>query len=83
MWEKIFIRLLAIVYLVGGAAALVAPERVGKFARWFADNPRYMRLDGVLGIVLGIWLLRGQHQEQAPPRSWWQRLFGGYSHHGR
>jgi hypothetical protein len=64
MWDKIIVRLLTVVYIVGGAAALFAPESVGKVSRWFADNPRYMRLDGVLGIGLGIWLALRQYREE-------------------
>jgi hypothetical protein len=64
MLDKIIIRLLTIVYIVGGVAALFAPESVGKVSRWFADNPRYMRLDGVLGIGLGIWLALRQYREE-------------------
>jgi hypothetical protein len=64
MLDKIIIRLLTIVYIVGGAAALFAPESVGKVSLWFADNPRYMRLDGVLGIGLGIWLALRQYREE-------------------
>jgi hypothetical protein len=64
MLDKIIIRLLTIVYIVGGAAALFAPESVGKVSRWFADNPRYMRLDGVLGTGLGIWLALRQYREE-------------------
>jgi hypothetical protein len=64
MWDKIIIRLLTVVYIVGGAAALFAPESVGKLSRWFADNPRYMRLDGIVGIALGIWLALRQYREE-------------------
>jgi hypothetical protein len=64
MWDKIIVRLLTVVYIVGGAAALFAPESVGKLSRWFADNPRYMRLDGIVGIALGIWLALRQYREE-------------------
>ena len=29
---------------------------MGKLSRWFADNPRYLRLVGILDMGLGIWL---------------------------
>jgi uncharacterized protein YjeT (DUF2065 family) len=63
MWDKRMMRFLAIVYLVEGAAALLTPESMGKFTRWFADNPRYMRLGGIVGIALGLWLVLKQYQE--------------------
>lgn len=55
MWDKRIMRFLTIVYIVEGAVALLAPERMIKFTRWFIDNPRYMRLGGIVGIALGIW----------------------------
>jgi hypothetical protein len=39
MWDKWVVRTLAAVYILGGVATLVTPERMGRFARWFADNP--------------------------------------------
>jgi len=78
MWDKMIIRVLGIVYLVGGGAALFATESVGKFIRWFADRPRYIRLDGILGIVLGAWLLsRERYRVKASPPSWRQRILRG------
>jgi hypothetical protein len=70
------IRFSAIDGVVGGAVALLAPESMGKLGRWFADNPRYMRLAGVVHISLGLLLLQGWHRPQEPPRMWWRRLFG-------
>ena len=64
MWDKRIMRLLAIVYLVEGAVALLAPERMSRFTRWFVDNPRYMRLGGIVAIALGIWLALRQYQEE-------------------
>ena len=64
MWDKTLMRLLAILYIVGGAATLLAPGSVGKLSRWFADNPRYMRLDGMLVIALGIWLALRHPREE-------------------
>jgi hypothetical protein len=43
-----FIRFLAIYAITGGAATLLAPESMGKVSRWFADNPRYLRLIGIV-----------------------------------
>jgi hypothetical protein len=67
MWDKRIMRLLAILYVVGGAAALLAPESMGRLARWVADNPLYMRLDGMVGIALGLWLTLRQYREEHPP----------------
>jgi hypothetical protein len=77
MWDRVTMRLLTILYLVGGVAALLAPESMGRFGRWVADNPRYMRVDGMVGIALGVWLALRQYREGKPPRPWWRRLFEG------
>ncbi len=63
--------LTAYIIIVGGAAALLALESMGKLGRWFADNPRYIRLVGLVDIGLGIWLSREQYQ--APPQPWWRK----------
>ena len=57
--------------------ALVAPETMGRFGRWVADKPLYIRIDGIVGIALGIWLALRQYREEAPPQPWWRRLFEG------
>ena len=72
-----FIRFLTVYIIVGGAAALLAPDSVGKLSRWFADNPRYMRLVGILDIGLGIWLAQQQYQAEKHPQPWWRRAFRG------
>ena len=68
-----FIRFLAVYTIVGGAAALLAPNSVGKLSRWFADNPRYLRLAGILDIGLGIWLAQQHYQAKEPPQPWWRK----------
>jgi uncharacterized protein YjeT (DUF2065 family) len=75
VWDKIIMRLLTIVYIVEGAAALLAPESMGKLTHWFADNPRYMRLGGTVAIGLGVWLALRQYQQEALPRPWYRRWF--------
>lgn len=66
-----FIRFLTVYIIVAGGAVLLAPESMGKLSRWFADNPRYLRLVGILDMGLGIWLAREQHR--ASPQSWWRK----------
>jgi hypothetical protein len=69
------IRFFAIYAIVGGAAALLAPDRMGKLGRWFADNPRYMRLGGLVDIGLGLLLIQPWRRAEEPPRPWWRRYF--------
>jgi hypothetical protein len=77
MWDKWVVRVLAGVYVVGGLATLLAPEKMGRFARWFADKPLLMRLDGILATALGVLLaLREAREEEPPPPPWWRRRFG-------
>ena len=64
-----FNRFLTVYIIVVGGAVLLAPESMGKLSRWFADNPRYLRLAGILDVGLGIWLAREQlYQAQTPPQ---------------
>jgi hypothetical protein len=63
-----FIRFLTVYIIVAGGAVLLAPESMGKVSRWFADNPRYLRLVRILDMGLGIWLAREQHR--ASPQPW-------------
>ena len=75
MWDKWVVRSLAAAYIVGGVATLLAPESMGRFARWFADNPLYMRLDGIAVTALGVFLALRENQKGEPP-PWWRRLLG-------
>ncbi len=68
-----FIRFSSIYVIVAGVALLLAPESMGKLSRWFADNPRYLRLAGILDIGLGIWLAQQHYQGEAPPQPWWRK----------
>lgn len=80
MWDKRIMRLLAIVYIVEGVLAILAPESMSKPTHWFlrfVDNPRYMRLGGIVPIALGIWLAFRQYQEDRPTQPWYRRCFGG------
>jgi hypothetical protein len=76
MWDKWVVRTLAAVYILGGVATLITPERMGRFARWFADNPLYMRLDGIAVTALGVFLALRENQKEEPPPPWWRRLLG-------
>ncbi len=60
-----------------GVVALLAPESISKLTRWFVDNPRYIRLGGIVPIALGIWLARRQYQEEQPQPPWYGRWLGG------
>jgi uncharacterized protein YjeT (DUF2065 family) len=80
MWDKRMMRLLAIVYIVEGVVAILAPESMSRPTHWFVkvvDNPRNMRLGGIVPIALGIWLAFRQYQEDQPPQPWYRRCFGG------
>ena len=39
------------------------PESTRKVARFFADNPGYMRLLGVFQIAFGLWLALRQYRD--------------------
>jgi hypothetical protein len=69
------VRFIAIYAIVGGAAALLAPNSMAKLGRWFADNPRYMRLAGLADIGLGLLLIQPWCRAKDPPRPWWRRYF--------
>lgn len=43
-------RLLTAPYILGEAVALLAPDSMGNLAPRLADDPRYMRLDGLLRL---------------------------------
>jgi uncharacterized protein YjeT (DUF2065 family) len=79
MWNKRLPRVLAIVYIMEGIAILLAPESMDKISRWFLDNPRNMRLGGILAIAMGISLALSQYQEEQPeeqpPQPWYRPCF--------
>jgi len=74
MWAKRIVEVLAATYVVAGAATLLAPETMGRFARWFADHPLYMRIDGLLVIALGVFLGLREHRKEQPPPPRWRRI---------
>ena len=77
MWGKWILRVFTIVYIIEGVVLLFAPESMIKFTRWFADNPRNMRLGGILALAAGISLALSQYQQEQAPKPWYRRKFGG------
>jgi hypothetical protein len=75
VWSKRLKETFAIVTIGDGVVALLAPrqhsllwgdigpESARKIARFFADNPNYMRLLGVTQIAFGVWLAFEQYRE--------------------
>ena len=76
MSDKRIMRFLAFVYIVEAVVAFLAPGSMIKATRWFADlldNPRNMRLSGIIPLALGIWLALRQHQEEQALQPWYRR----------
>lgn len=72
MWKKRFRETLAILTIGDGVIEVVAPRehsllwQIGpgaKVARFFADNPAYMRLLGAAQIAFGLWLALRQYRD--------------------
>lgn len=75
MWPRRIKETLAVITIGDGVIALLAPREhsllwdVGPdsartVARFFADNPNYMRLLGATQIALGVWLALRQYPEE-------------------
>jgi hypothetical protein len=75
MWSKRFKETFAIVTIGDGVIEFLAPREhsllweagptsARKLARFFADNPGYMRLLGASQIAFGIWLALRQYREE-------------------
>ena len=75
MWMRRLKETFAIVTIGDGAIELLAPKEhsllweagpqsARKLARFFADNPGYMRLLGATQIALGFWLALRQYREE-------------------
>ena len=73
-WRRRMKETFAIVALGDGAIGLVSPREhsllweVGpdstrKIARFFADNPGYLRLIGATQIAFGLWLALRQYRD--------------------
>lgn len=75
MWSRRLKETFAIITIGDGVIELVAPkqhsllwvsgpESARKVARFFADNPNYMRLLGLAQIGFGVWLSLRQYREE-------------------
>jgi hypothetical protein len=75
MWGRRIKETFAIITIGDGAIELVAPrehsllwevgpESTRKVARFFADNPGYMRLLGASQIAFGLWLALRQYRDR-------------------
>ena len=73
-WGRRIKETFAIITIGDGAIELVAPrehsllwetgpESTRKVARFFADNPGYMRLLGAAQIAFGLWLALRQYRD--------------------
>ena len=74
MWKRRLIETFAIITIGDGAIEVIAPrehsrlweagpEAARKVARFFAENPNYMRVLGASQIGFGIWLALKQYEE--------------------
>jgi hypothetical protein len=72
MWARRIKETFAIIAIGDGAIALLAPrehsllwdagpESARRIARFFAENPNYMRLLGAAQIAYGVWLALRQY----------------------
>ena len=72
MWARRIKETFAIIAIGDGAIELLAPkehsllwdagpESVRRIARFFAENPNYMRLLGAAQIAFGVWLALRQY----------------------
>ncbi len=75
MWSRRIKETFAVITLGDGIIAFLAPrehsllwevgpEGARKVARFFADNPNYMRLIAAAQIVFGVWLAFRQYREE-------------------
>jgi hypothetical protein len=75
VWSRRLKETLAILTIGDGTMGLIAPrehsilweagpEGVRKVARFFADNPHYMRLLGSVQVAFGVWLALRQYREE-------------------
>lgn len=73
MWRRRLKETVAVITIGDGAIELIAPrqhsllweagpESTRRLARFFADNPNYMRVLGATQIAFGVWLALRQYQ---------------------
>ena len=88
MWANRLKESMATISIGDGVLALIAPrshvalwllgpKRLRKLTLWFAENPIYTRLGGIVETGLGIWLALRQYQK-ATPQPWYQRWLSQY-----
>lgn len=74
MWAKRIKELIALSAIGDGMLSIIAPrehtslwlvgpEGVRKLALWFAENPTYTRLAGIVELGFGVWLALKQYEE--------------------
>ncbi len=89
MWANRLKESIAMISIGDGVLALIAPrnhttlwllgpKRVRKLSAWFAENPLYTRLGGIVETGLGLWLALRQYREAAPTQLWYQRWLAQY-----
>lgn len=73
MWQRRLLETVAIITVGDGVIELLAPREHSllwetgpqsgqKLARFFAENPNYMRLLGTAQIPIGVWLALRQYR---------------------
>ena len=73
MWKKRMVEAFAIVVIGDGAIEVISPrehsrlwetgpEAARRVARFFAENPNYMRALGAAQIGFGVWLALRQYE---------------------
>jgi len=88
VWAKRLKEFSAMLSIGDGVLALVAPrdhvalwllgpKRLRKLGAWFAENPIYTRLGGLVEAGLGLWLALRQYKKAAP-QPWYQRWLVQY-----
>jgi hypothetical protein len=75
VWPRRLKETFAVITIGDGAIELIAPKEhsllwesgpqgARKVARFFADNPSYMRLLGLAQLGFGVWLALRQYREK-------------------
>ena len=75
MWSRRLKETIAVITIGDGVIEFLSPRQhsllwasgsvsARKVARFFADNPNYMRLPGLTQIGFGVWLAFKQYREE-------------------